>query len=204
MSFVYRYVNAMNEECIYVGKVSGGDMNALRNRHGQHKKESWYEEAGGEKNVFMEYIRLRTPADADIMETALIAFYNAHCESQLANKSKRWGSQSVVDLSKYDDKWTVYGVLDATPQFEEMQEAVKDAMIDAEHSFFRERSKVGFDKAIEVISEELADRCTTIIKERVGGISKSWSATYGRPYLRRIMKLEDIDDYRQTAKADCQ
>jgi len=204
MSYVYRYVNAMNEECIYVGKVSGSDMNALRSRHGQHKKDIWYERAGGEKNVFMEYIKLRTPADADIMETALIAFYNAHCESQLANKSKCWGSQSVVDLSKYDDKWTVYGATFRTPQLEEMQEAVKNAMIDAEHSFYNERSKNGFDKAIEAIAKELADKCSEIIKEEVGGIQKSWTATYGRPYLRRIMKLEDIDDYRQTAKADCQ
>ena len=108
MSYVYRYVDAEKGECIYVGKVNGCNdigVDPLSRRHNQHKRDDWYKDHGGAENVFMEICEFEPQAEADIFETAMIAFYSE--TGQLEKKAKLWGKQNIVDVQK--QTWIPYG-----------------------------------------------------------------------------------------------
>ena len=98
MPYVYRYIDMTKQEVCYVGKVTrvkDVGYDPLRNRHEQHKRESWYREIG-DSNICMQFIETKSHTDADIMETWLINFY---CQTgQLVNKGKTEWGYSNIDL----------------------------------------------------------------------------------------------------------
>lgn len=90
MSFVYKYEDA-NHAAMYVGKVNGNSLNDLFTRISAHKSDF----NGHAEDYKIFYAVAETPADADILETALIA--NLH---PVFNKAKTsWGSSTFRQLT---------------------------------------------------------------------------------------------------------
>ena len=108
MAYVYRYIDLDKGEVVYVGKVTKHKdykYDPLRLRHEQHMREDWYK-AG--KNIVMQYVELNSHADADILETWLINYYDA---DQLVNKSKTgWGKCSFDLSSLLFGRWRTFGL----------------------------------------------------------------------------------------------
>ena len=86
MSFVYRYVDE-DGAVRYVGKVSGVTAMRLKRRIGEHANDEAFDPCWR-----VEYIGDLTDADADILETWLIARYP---QEPLINRAKRWGASEI-------------------------------------------------------------------------------------------------------------
>lgn len=181
MSYVYRYVDAEKGECIYVGKVNGCKdfgCDPLSSRHGQHKRDDWYKKHGGSENVFMEYCELETAAEADMVETAMIAFYSE--TGQLENKAKIWGKQSILDISKllwipYGSKWSSQMKIDPIEFL--VSETTKKAKEYIDWAF----NKKNYD--INTIGLVVADKVTEALKEYKTA-NLAWLCHDKSPYLR--------------------
>lgn len=109
MAYVYRYIDFSKKEVVYIGKVTKEPdlgYDPLRNRHRQHKGESWYKEIGDE-NLLLQYFEC-SHTDADILETWLINYY---CETgQLVNISKmNWGKSNMDLYPVFNGRWRNYG-----------------------------------------------------------------------------------------------
>ena len=115
MAYVYRYIDIIKEEVVYVGKVTKNkneNYDPLTNRHNQHKRDEWYK--SNPNNIAMQYIENLSPVDADILESWLISYYDT---DQLANKGKTGWGKSDLDLSKFCDyQWKNYGNFTRTKQ----------------------------------------------------------------------------------------
>lgn len=100
MAFVYRYLNPDSDEVVYIGKTSGDSIESLRSRIAAHAAEDKFKKGAPCSGWRIEYVDGLTPADADILETALI---NSCKPSVLFNKSKTgWGNSSMVNLSNLE------------------------------------------------------------------------------------------------------
>lgn len=183
MSYVYRYVDAEKGECIYVGKVNGCKdfgCDPLSSRHNQHKRDDWYKNHGGAENVFMEYCELKTAAEADIVETAMIAFYSG--TGQLENKAKIWGEQSVLDITNliwipYGSKWAKENGSDPIDYL--VAETTKRAKEYIDWAFHKKE----YD--IQTIGLVVADKVTEALKDYKTA-HLAWICGEKRPYLRGV------------------
>lgn len=114
MAYVYRYIDMNKRECVYIGKVMGDAdiyVNPLERRHEQHKRDDWYKEIGDE-NLLLQFTRVPTHADADILETYLISQYED--TGQLKNKAKvGWGKSCVVSTIIKWENYLPYDQLDS-------------------------------------------------------------------------------------------
>ena len=100
MSFVYRYLGA-DDEILYIGKVNGRLLENLKTRLDAHRTgDPW---APAHPDARIEYAAFDSPADADAVETLLIAKYHPRY-----NKSKTgWGGCSFIDLLDHIE-WKPY------------------------------------------------------------------------------------------------
>ena len=107
MAFVYRYIDLEAQEVVYIGKVAGEKdvyIDPLKRRHEQHTREKWYQE--NSDNLVMQFIEVKSHADADILETWLISKYGT---GQLLNKAKTGWGESALDLSPMlYGRWKTY------------------------------------------------------------------------------------------------
>lgn len=99
MAFVYKYVDE-DDVVQYVGKVSGSSMEALDARINAHKTD--FKGRADQFKVF--YAHVETPADADILETALIA----RLEPSFNIAKRSWGDTSF-DVLVNNVNWLPYG-----------------------------------------------------------------------------------------------
>ena len=91
MSFVYRYLSAA-DEVLYVGKVSGNLFEHLTRRLSQHRTaDQW---APGHPDAKIEFAVLNSPADADALETMLIAKHHPRYNESKMN----WGGCSFTEI----------------------------------------------------------------------------------------------------------
>ena len=103
MAFVYRYLSRQGNTQ-YIGKVSGDSMDNLTSRIRQHKQDF----GGREESWTIEYIDGLSAADADALETILIAQLKP-----VLNKSKtQWGNCHY--FSEVSPQWKLY---DPSPKF---------------------------------------------------------------------------------------
>lgn len=97
MSYVYRYLSLQGTP-MYIGKVSGDDLTCIARRIAQHKNDF----GGKDKNWTVQYVDGLTPADADALETVLIAR-----EKPRFNKSKtQWGDTSFFQFP--EPEWKLF------------------------------------------------------------------------------------------------
>lgn len=87
MSFVYRYVDDSGA-VRYIGRVFGSPLSRLGTRIDQHKHDE-----GFDPSWRVEYIDNLSNADADILETWLIAKLH---QAPLLNSAKRWGPTAIT------------------------------------------------------------------------------------------------------------
>lgn len=185
MSFVYRYVDASEMECIYVGKVSGSEFESLLSRHKQHKHDCWYSQHGGNDNVFMEYVEFETAADADIYETALISFYCERCPEQLSNKGKMyWGKQSFVDI----DSVRGWKLFNQHSESKSIEQKIKDAVSYIEFLTEKQRRlkrNLSVEDDCKFVSDAVSEQVMNILKDRLLKETYERCAIFNRPYLRK-------------------
>ena len=98
MAFVYRYCHPRSEAVVYIGKTSGTDIDALKSRIAAHKSEEKFLRKAPRQGWKIQYIEGLTPAEADVLETALIA-ENAGSHSSLNVSKTNWGSCGIIDIS---------------------------------------------------------------------------------------------------------
>lgn len=90
MPYVYRYLYPEADVVFYVGKTNAPDLSGVFSRVAAHRNEQKFKDRLPE-SYRVEYIELPSAADADIMETALIALWNPPL-----NESKTgWGATSL-------------------------------------------------------------------------------------------------------------
>lgn len=99
-AFVYVYIDKETDLPVYIGKVNAG--NSLDSRINDHRTDYWYEE----NNQEIYYTPVESSSTADMLETALINYYNDK-DVPLKNIAKMtWGPSS--HLSKESFGWIPY------------------------------------------------------------------------------------------------
>ena len=181
MPFVYRYIDLDKEEVVYIGKVTKGDLFndfiPLQNRHEQHKREEWYKNASD--SMVMQYIETETHADADILETWLISYYDT---GQLVNKAKTGWGKPMFDLSSVVfGKWRTYG----RGTLHEDDEAIKIAgELIAKVNRMTEGYFFHLDTAIAVLNDNIRE------------IAKDKQKAY------RLSRFDEQEDFKRHEKLD--
>lgn len=181
MPYVYRYIDMNKHECVYVGKVKGDPdvyVDPLARRHDQHKREDWYLEIGDE-NLLMQYIRVPTHADADILETYFISAYEG--TGQLKNKAKTGWGKATVSVWKPDIAWNNYLTRDREQKtwLEDRFLAIARAIKSDSADFWERRQNSIEDYAIR----EIRDIFTTIRKGRRAEVE--FEREYDELFLRK-------------------
>lgn len=97
MAFVYRYSHPRSEAVVYIGKTSGDGIDSLAGRISAHKKEAKFIIGAPRGGWKIEYVEGLTPADADILETALIA--ECPYVPRLNKGKTNWGKSTFIDVS---------------------------------------------------------------------------------------------------------
>lgn len=97
MAYVYRYLEANSDYCVYIGKAAGNSFDSLESRLRAHNASDKFKRFGPKYRI--EYIEGLTPAEADILETAFIA--ENEVIPKLNNAKTDWGRCGIIDLSKF-------------------------------------------------------------------------------------------------------
>lgn len=90
MAFVYRYINS-EDKIIYVGKVSLDHPSNLISRINGHRSDPW---SKANADARIEYVSVQTAADADALETLLIARHHPRYNSAKTG----WGNCSYNSI----------------------------------------------------------------------------------------------------------
>ena len=99
MAFVYRYRLPKSGRVVYIGKTNGAHIAALGARITAHAHEEKFMRREPVRGFIVEYIDRLSPAEADIVETALIATL----DPELNSAKKNWGHADIVRLD--DLRW---------------------------------------------------------------------------------------------------
>lgn len=96
MACVYRYRTPLEKRTVYIGKTNG-DIKSLAGRISAHAHEEIFINNRTRKGYLIDYIEGLTAADADILETALIAQSEKPPDFNRAKTD--WGASGFVDLT---------------------------------------------------------------------------------------------------------